>query len=56
MPFHTHLTTVSIFPHPLSRLEPSTKELYRQRYKKLKKYGSASLIAEVELSDIMYQK
>lgn len=45
MPFHTHVTTVSIFPHVFSRLEPGTKSVYRQKYRKIKKYGSASIIA-----------
>lgn len=47
MPFHSNVTTVSIFPHVFSRLEPATKKVYRQKYKSLKKYGSASVITGV---------
>jgi hypothetical protein len=51
MPFHSYITTVSIFPHVFSRLEPTTKAVYRKRYKKLKKYGSVSVIAGVGISE-----
>lgn len=51
MPFHSHITTVSIFPHVFSRLQPETKKVYRQKYKNIKKYGSASVIAGVGISE-----
>ena len=51
MPFHSHVTTVSIFPHVFSRLQPETKKVYRQKYKSIKKYGSASIIAGVGISE-----
>ena len=51
MLFHSHLTTVSIFPHVFSRLDPTTKKLYRQKYKNIKKYGSVSVIARVGISE-----
>ena len=51
MPFHSHITTVSIFPHVFSRLQPETKKIYRQKYKNIKKYGSASAIAGVGISE-----
>ena len=51
MPFHSHITTVSIFPHVFSRLQPETKKIYRQKYKNIKKYGSASVIAGVGISE-----
>ena len=51
MPFHSHITTVSIFPHVFSRLELETKKVYRQKYKNIKKYGSASVIAGVGISE-----
>ena len=51
MPFHTHIVTVSSLPHIFSRLDPSTKELYRKKYKNLKKYGSASIMAGVGITE-----
>lgn len=51
MPFHSPVTTVSIFPHVFSRMQPETKEVYRQRYKYVKKCGSASVIAGVGISE-----
>ena len=51
MPFHTHITTVSIFPHVFSRLQPETKKVYREKYKSIKKYGSASAIAGIGISE-----
>ena len=41
MPFHSHITTVSIFPHILSCVDPVNKNNYRRKYQKIKKYGSA---------------
>jgi len=51
MPFHSHITTVSIFPHVFSRVQPETKKIYRQKYKNIKKYGSASALASVGLAE-----
>lgn len=51
LPFYSHITRVSIFPHAFSRLEPETKAFYRQKYRKLKNYGSASMIAGVGISE-----
>lgn len=51
MPFHSYVPTVSIFPHVFSRLQPETKRIYRQKYKNIKKYGSASAIVGVGLSE-----
>jgi hypothetical protein len=51
LPFHSHITTVAIFPHVFSRLEPETKKVYRQKYKSIKKYGSASAIVGVGISE-----
>lgn len=51
MPFHSHVMTVSIFPHIFSRVEPETKGVYRKKYKNLKKCGSASIIAGVGISE-----
>lgn len=51
MPFHLHITTVSIFPHVLSRLEPVTKNNYRKKYQKIKKYGSAAALAGVGVTE-----
>lgn len=34
----------------MSRLQPETKKIYRQKYKNIKKYGSASVIAGVGIS------
>ena len=51
MPFGTHLTTVSIFPHLFSRLDPEKKRIYRTKYKKMKKMGSASVLVGVGASE-----
>ena len=51
MPFHSHITTASIFPHVFSRLQPETKKIYREKYKNIKKYGSASAIAGVGINE-----
>ena len=51
MPFHSPITTVSIFPHVFSRLQPETKKVYKQKYKNIKKYGCASVITGVALSE-----
>lgn len=51
MPFYSHFTTVSVIPHAFSRFEPATKSVYLQKYKKIKKYGSAALIAGVGVSE-----
>lgn len=47
MPFHSHVTTVSIFPHVLSRLDPVSKNNYRRKYQKIKKYGSAAALTGI---------
>ena len=54
MPFYqpnSRLITVSIFPHVFSRLDPVTKRVYRDKYKKVKVYGSASVMAGVGLTE-----
>lgn len=51
MPFHSHITTVSIFLHVFSRLQPETKKIYRQKYKNIKNFGSASVITGVGISE-----
>ena len=51
MPFHSHITTVSIFPHVLSRVDPITKDGYRRKYQKIKKYGSAAVLTGVGLTE-----
>ena len=47
MPFHSHITTVSIFPHVLSRVDPVSKNNYRRKYQKIKKYGSTAVLTGV---------
>ena len=42
---------VAIFPHVFSSLQPETKKVYRQKYKNIKKYGSASVISGVRISE-----
>ena len=51
MPFHSHITTVSIFPHVLSRVDPVTKNNYRRKYQKIKKYGSAAVLTGVGFTE-----
>ena len=54
MPFYSPIrtiSTVSVLPHVFSRLEPTTKNIYRQKYKTIKKYGSASVIAGVGVTE-----
>jgi hypothetical protein len=52
MPFyHPHITTVSVLPHVFSRLEPGTKAVYLKKYKNIKKYGSASVIVGVSITE-----
>ena len=51
MPFHSHITTVSIFPHVLSRVDPVTKNNYRKKYQKIKKYGSAAVLTGVGITE-----
>ena len=52
MPFYyPQLTAVSVLPHVFSRLEPSTKDVYRKKYKTLKKYGSVSVMAGVGITE-----
>ena len=51
MPFPSHITTVSIFPHVLSRVDPISKNNYREKYQKIKKYGSAAVLTGVEITE-----
>lgn len=51
MPFHSHITTVSIFPHVLSRVDPISKDNYRKRYQNIKKYGSAAVLTGVGVTE-----
>lgn len=51
MPFHSHLTTVSILPHVFSRLDPETRKVYKEKYKNIKKYGAVSAMTGVGLSE-----
>ena len=51
MPFHSHITTVSIFPHVLSRVDPVSKNNYRRKYQKIKKYGSAAVLTGVGVTE-----
>ena len=47
MSFHSHTTTISIFPHVLSRLNSVSKNNYRRKYQKIKKYGSTAVLTGV---------
>ena len=40
-----------MFPHAFSRVQPETKSLYRQKYKRIKKYGSAAVMGGVGLTE-----
>ena len=51
MLFHSHITTVSIFPHVLSRVDPVNKNNYRRKYQKIKKYGSAAVLTGVGVTE-----
>ncbi len=54
MPFYSPIrtiTTVSVLPHVFSRLDPGSKQIYRKKYKTIKKYGSASVIAGVGVTE-----
>lgn len=51
MPFHSHITTISIFPHVLSRVDPVNKNNYRKKYQKIKKYGSAAVLTGVGVTE-----
>ena len=51
MPFHSHITTASIFPHVLSRVDPVNKNNYRRKYQKIKKYGSAAVLTGVGVTE-----
>ena len=51
MPFHSHITTISIFPHVLSRVDPVNKNNYRRKYQKIKKYGSAAVLTGVGVTE-----
>ena len=51
MPFHSHITTVLIFPHVLSRLDPVSKNNYRRKHQKIKKYGSAGVLTGVGVTE-----
>ena len=51
MPFHSHLTTVSIFPHVFSRVDPVNKNKYRKNYQKFKKYGSTAVLTGVGFTE-----
>ena len=51
MPFHSHITTVSIFPHVLSRVDPISKNKYKKKYQRIKKYGSAAVLTGVGFTE-----
>ena len=53
MPFHSHITTVSIFPHVLSRVDQSVRIIIEESIKKLKnmEYGSAAVLTGVGLTE-----
>ena len=51
MPFHSHITTVSIFPHVLSRVDPISKNEYKKKYQRIKKYGSAAVLTGVGFTE-----
>ena len=51
MPFHSHITTVSIFPHLLSRVDPISKNDYKKKYQRIKKYGSAAVLTGVGFTE-----
>jgi len=51
MPFHSHITTVSIFPHVLSRVDPISKNDYKKKYQRIKKYGSAAVLTGVGFTE-----
>lgn len=47
MPFYTPFTTVSVLPHVFSRMDPTAKSLYRNKYKKIKKTLTAGSMITV---------
>ena len=51
MPFHSHITTVSIFPHVFSRVDSVSKSNYKRKYQKIKKYGSGAVLAGVGFTE-----
>lgn len=53
MPFNlrTNFTTVSVLPHVFAKVSPKTKEMYRKKYKLIKRYGAASAITGVTLTE-----
>jgi len=51
MPFYSPITTVSVLPHVFSRLEPENKAIIKKKYKALKKYGSASVMVGVGVTE-----
>lgn len=52
MPFHSHITTASIFPHVLSFVDSVSKNNYRRKYQKIKKYRSAAVLTRVRLTEV----
>jgi len=51
MIFLPKITSVAITPHIFSRLKPETKEIYRKKYKNIKKFGCASTLVGVGVSE-----
>ena len=51
MPFYSPITTISVFPHVFSRVHPETKTIYKQKYKTIKKYGTALVNSGVGISE-----
>ena len=47
MPFHSHIIIVSFFPHVFSCTDPISKNDYKKKYQRIKKYGSAAALTEV---------
>ena len=51
MRFGSYLTTVSIFPHVLSRVDPGTKDNYRKKYQKIKRCGNVVAITGIGVAE-----
>lgn len=46
MPFSTHFLSVSVIPHVFSRMDSTTKNVYKRKYRKIKlSANSASLVS-----------
>lgn len=51
MPFNANYLNVSVLPHVFSRMDPKTKSLYRNKYKKIKRVGSFTAINAVAANE-----